>query len=363
MSTLLDRARAIATDLAIHRTAHDREKQLARPVVAALRESELLSVLTPTELGGHATAPADYVDILEALAAGDSATAWCVMTCSTSTLLAPYLSRATAEAVWSRTPQPFIAGIFAPMGKLADGVLAGRWSYASGCRHADVFFVGALAERRHVVCLLDRDAVRIADNWDTIGLAGTGSHDLVIESAAIAADYVTSVFDRAPWSASPLYRVPLFGLLSLGIAGCALGIARSALAHATAKLDEKLPSAAFATIGELHATLSSARAYLRTVASDAYARASELDTTTTAAIDARTRGELRLASTFVAQRCADVVRGAFHLGGGASARSGSAAGSALRDIEMVLTHRMIADRVVPAATRAVFGVGTPSPDL
>lgn len=357
MSTLLERARTIANDLAVHRIVHDREKQLAPSVVAALRDAELLSVLTPTELGGHALAPADYVDVLAALAAGDSATAWCVMTCSTSTLLAPYLPRATAEAVWARTPQPFIAGIFAPMGKLVDGALTGRWSYASGCRHADVFFVGAIADRRHVVCLLDKETVRIADNWDTLGLAGTGSHDLVIDATPITPDRVTSVFDRAPWAASPLYRVPLFGVLALGIAGCALGIARSALAHATAKLDEKLPSAAFARIGELHATLSSARAYLRDVATAAYTTAERGE------IDARARGDLRLASTFVAQRCADVVRGAFQLGGGASARAGSVAGNAVRDIETLLTHRMIADRVMPAATRAVFGVGATPPDL
>lgn len=355
--TLLDRTRAIANDLAVHRAAHDREKQLAPAVVAALRESGLLGVLAPTELGGHALAPADYVDVLEALAAGDSATAWCVMTCSTSTLLAPYLPRAAAEAAWSRTPQPFIAGIFAPMGTLAGGALTGRWSYASGCRHADLFFVGALAERRHVVCMLDKDAVRIADNWDTLGLAGTGSHDLVVESAAIAADHVTSVFDRAPWASSPLYRVPLFGLLALGIAGCGLGIARSALAHATAKLDDKLPSSAFARIGELHATLASARAYLRAAATDAYASAER------GAIDPRTRGELRLAASFVAQRCADVVRGAFGLGGGASARAGSVAGNAVRDIETLLTHRMVAERVTPAATRAALGVGAVPPDL
>lgn len=357
MTTLLDRARGIANDLATHRTAHDREKQLAPSVVASLRESELLSVLTPTELGGHALAPADYLDVLETLAAGDSATAWCVMTCSTSTLLAPYLPRATAEAIWSRTPQPFIAGIFAPMGKLEGSSLSGRWSYASGCRHADFFFVGALVERRHVVCMLDKDAVRIADNWDTLGLAGTGSHDLVIDNATIAADRTTSVFDRAPWATSPLYRVPLFGVLALGIAGCALGIARAALAHATARLDEKLPSAAFARIGDLHATLSSARAYLRDVATSVTARAER------GALSDGARGELRLAATFASQRCARVVREAFHLGGGASARTGSVAGNALRDIEMLLTHRMIADRVVPAATRAVFGVGTPPPDL
>jgi indole-3-acetate monooxygenase len=75
------------------------------------------------------------------------------------------------------------------------------------------------------------------------------------------------------------------------------------------------------------------------------------------------RGTLRLAACHVAATCAEITRGAFHLGGGASVRTSSPLGAALRDLETVLTHRMVAEKVMPAAARAVLGIGTVPPDL
>ena len=54
---------------------------------------------------------------------------------------------------------------------------------------------------------------------------------------------------------------------------------------------------------------------------------------------------------------------AFHIAGGASMRAGTPLNCALRDVETVLTHRMVVDRVLPAAGRALLGIGTPPPDL
>ncbi|HRC58279.1 MAG TPA: hypothetical protein PKU97_20285, partial [Kofleriaceae bacterium] len=71
----------------------------------------------------------------------------------------------------------------------------------------------------------------------------------------------------------------------------------------------------------------------------------------------------RLAATHVAQRCAEIGHGAFQLGGGASARNGSPEGAALRDLETLLTHRMVSDRVLPAAARAILGLGDVAPEL
>lgn len=357
--TLLDHAHTVATLAAAHRREHEATKQLSSEVISALRETKLLAVLAPADLGGLEVSPVEYVDILAALAAGDPATAWCVMTCSTSTLLAPYFRRAAVEDMWRSNRAPFVSGIFAPMGKLGeDGTLRGRWSYASGCRHADLIFVGAMAGKRHVVCALPASSVTIVDNWDTLGLGGTGSHDLVID-AVVPPDHVTTVFEHRPWATGSLYRVPLFGLLAVGIASCALGIAQAALAAVKAKLDDKAASATLAQFGELHATHAAARAYLRDVATAATSQAVQAEDQ----IDAAMRGDLRLAATYVSARCADVVRGAFHLGGGASARRDSPLGAALRDIETLLTHRMVIDKVVPAAVRAVVGIGAPPPDL
>jgi len=361
-STLVERARSLGLDLASRRASHDAAHRLDDAVVTSLRDAGMFGALVPRELGGHELSPTDYVATLETLAMGDSATAWCVMTASTSTLLAAYLPRATADAIWPSTgPTPFLAGIFAPTGKLViDGEtarLSGRWSWASGSRHADWFVVGALAERRHVVCFVPPSAVRIVDNWDTLGLAGTGSHDLVIENAELPIASVTSVFDRAPWTAAPLYRVPIFGLLATGIAACALGIARSALDHVGQKLVADSATAMFASYAELRARLDAARAYLLATTTAAFERATQ------GAVEGVTRGELRLASSFVATSCAEVVRTAFHLGGGSSVRAGSVLGNALRDVETLLTHRMVADRVLPATARAMLGVGAVPPDL
>ncbi len=356
---LVTHARELARALPVHRPAHDRERQLDAAVVAGLQSARILGGLVPRELGGAELSPVEYIELLETLAAGDSATAWCVMTASTSTLLAAYLARETAEAMWtSASVPPFVAGVFAPGGKLAaDGTLTGTWSWASGSRHADWFAVGAIAEKRHVVCFVPAGSVRIVDNWDTLGLAGTGSHDIAIEGVTVPATHVTSVFDRAPWAAGTLYRVPLFGLLATGIASCAVGVATSALALAGAKLTAESGSATLATYAELRAELLAARAHLVQTASMTASRA------VVGAIDDATRGELRLAASFATHRAAAVVRQAFHLGGGTSVRAGSALGNALRDIETMLTHRMVTDRVWPAAARAVLGLGTAPPDL
>ncbi len=363
MATLIERARALISDLPSYRASHDAARQLAPAVVAKLREADVFGALVPDELGGHELTPADYIVLLETLALGDSATAWCVMTASTSTLLAAYLPRPTAAELWrAGAPAPFLAGIFAPTGRLAEVDdkrvrLTGRWSWASGSRHAEHFVVGALFQNRHVVCFVPPEAVQIVDNWDPLGLGGTGSHDLVIEDAELPLDHVTSVFDRDPWTAGALYRVPLFGLLAAGIAGCALGVARGSLDAIATPLTADTPSVVLARYAEQRARLEAARSYLLAVATAAFAQGAS------GTVDTAMRGELRLASAHAVTSCVEVVRACYHLGGGAAVRAGHPLQCALRDIETMSTHRMVVDKVLPSTTRAVLGLGAVPPDL
>ena len=366
--SFVTRARELAPQLAVHTDTHARTRCLAPEVVAALRDGGFLQLLLPRALGGAAVAPEEYVATLELLATGDAASAWVVMTASTSTLLGAYFDRATAEAIWRGDGAvPLLAGVFAPGGKaIVDGDsvrLSGRWPYASGCRHATWIAVGAILDGRHVVCALPIAAagVRIEDNWDTVGLGGTGSHDLIVDGAIVPRGQVTSVFDRAPWCDEPIARVPLFGLLALGIAAVGLGIARAALDHVAAILAtpraEPTPSTQLASYATLIARHRAVRAWTLEVAAAAGAAA------IAGAIAPPLRGELRLAAAHAASESAAIVRAAFHLGGGASIRAGSKLGRALGDAEVVLTHRMVADRILAAAARALLGVGAVPPDL
>ena len=355
---MLASALAQVEDLSKRRAAHDAAKQLEPAVVGMLREHGFHNSLVPHLLGGAELEPAEYIQVLEALARGDSATGWVTMTASTSALLGAYLPRTTANLLWA-SGSPMLAGVFAPGGRLVDGVLNGRWSWASGSRHADWFAVGAIFENRHLVCFVPRASVRIVENWDTLGLAGTGSHDIEIDNVRIAADHTCSLFGTTAWPATPLYRVPVFGLLAVGIASCALGIARAALDHAGARLkrEKDAPSAQLAKYAGLHAQLAAARAYLIATATNAF-EAAKRDQ-----VDAPARGELRLAASHVTEQCAEVGRGCFHIDGAAAVRANHPLQLALRDLEVVMTHKMVVDRVLPATARALLGIGTPPPDL
>ena len=78
-------ARGLASTLAAHTDDHVRARALAPAVIDALTAGDYWRLLVPRALGGLALAPADYVDVLTALATGDAASAWVVMTASTST--------------------------------------------------------------------------------------------------------------------------------------------------------------------------------------------------------------------------------------------------------------------------------------
>ncbi|MEO6775766.1 MAG: acyl-CoA dehydrogenase family protein [Kofleriaceae bacterium] len=346
-------------ELAAHRAAHDTTRQLAPAVVGLIREHAWHAALVPHLLGGAELEPAAYVELLEAIASGDSATGWVTMTASTSAMLGAYLPRGAATALFAHGT-PLLAGVFAPGGVLDDqGVVTGTWSWASGCRHADWFAVGALRDKRHVVCFVPRASVQIRDHWDTLGLAGTGSHDLAIDGVRVAAEHTCSLFGTEPWPGTPLYRVPVFGLLATGIAACALGIAKTALGHAADRLrrDKEPASSQLVKFAELHAELAAARAYLIATCTTVFAHARA------GAIEPAARGELRLAASSVTERCVEVARGCFHLDGAAALRDRHPLQLALRDLEVVKTHKMVVDRVLPAAARALLGLGTPPPDL
>lgn len=359
-------ARGLAATLAAHTDDHVRARALAPAVIDALTAGDCWRLLVPRALGGLALTPADYVDVLTALAAGDAASAWVVMTASTSTLLAGYLPPATARGIWGAGAAPICAGVFAPGGRLTpegDGLrLRGRWPYASGCQHASWALVGAQSGEppRHVVCAVPIAApgVTIVDTWDPIGLAGTGSHDLVIDTT-LPATAVTSVFDQAAWLDEPLARVPLFGLLALGIAGVALGVAGRALGlvaerFAAARAGQAPPSPALASYATLRARLDAAAAATRAVALRAQA-AAEAGT-----VDDDLRGALRATAAHTAATCAELGRAAFHLVGGAAIGRSSPLARAVADLEVLLTHRMVADRVLPTAARALLGQTAPA---
>ena len=139
------------------------------------------------ELGGFDLPIVAQIDILAALAAEDTSSAWCTMIANSavavigSTMPKPALDRIFAEGVPACTSVAFPGGVATPV----DGgyTLDGTWRFASGIHHADWIHAVAHIEgdpARPLQLAIPAGDVEILDSWNVVGLAGTGSNDFTL---------------------------------------------------------------------------------------------------------------------------------------------------------------------------------------
>src|SRR5262249_18037999 len=123
--------------------------------------------------------------------------------------------------------------------------ISGRWSFASGVEHAAYRMVGVMVEGegepRILHAILRAEQTEVVDTWNVSGLRGTGSHDLCARDPLVPRRWTTSLLSGRPRHAGSLYAFPLFGLLALGVAAVAIGVAREATLALAALAAEKRP--------------------------------------------------------------------------------------------------------------------------
>jgi alkylation response protein AidB-like acyl-CoA dehydrogenase len=116
--------------------------------------------------------------------------------------------------------------------------ITGRKAFASGAPAGDLFMTSAILESEgeppvvlHFGIPLNSPHVRVLDTWRTLGMRGTGSHDLLIEGHVVPEAAVAA--QRKPGEWSPLFEViatismPLIYSAYLGVAESARDIALS----------------------------------------------------------------------------------------------------------------------------------------
>jgi indole-3-acetate monooxygenase len=231
MSTTVDRADALLDglgELAPHiREAGARaeaDRDLPADVIDALRERGFFRIWTPRAYGGLELHPTSAVQVFEELAYLDSAAAWVVANCAVITSFCQVLPPAGTEELF-QSPDRLICGGWFPPGtarRVPGGYqVDGRWSFGSGVRHADWLTGMAVAledgqpvpgpDGRPTLVLgfFPPAGAEVLDNWDTLGMRGTGSHDVCLADRFVPEHRTALV---APWApedaafAGPLYR-------------------------------------------------------------------------------------------------------------------------------------------------------------
>ncbi|UDY22278.1 3-hydroxy-9,10-secoandrosta-1,3,5(10)-triene-9,17-dione monooxygenase oxygenase subunit [Nocardioides sp. Kera G14] len=247
-STVLDGVRDLLP--AFRERADETERLRAVPdsSVKELEETGFFSLLQPKRYGGLEADPVDFYTAVRAIASACGSTGWISSVLGVHPWQIALFDDAAQEAVWGNDPTTRASSSYAPTGKavLADGgfTLSGRWSFSSGCAHAQWVLLGGLvynAEGQVVdfrTFLLPRDQYEIVDVWNVVGLSGTGSNDIVVSETFVPEAFTLSMGDTGrcygPGQAvndSDLYKLPFHSLFTTTISTPIIGMATGAYAE------------------------------------------------------------------------------------------------------------------------------------
>lgn len=215
-------------------------------LVCAAKAAGLFRMAMPAALGGLELDPLAIMSVIEELSRADGSAGWTVLI-GNSTAFFAWLDQHVAAAMLGTTTDIVSTSMFAPMGRACvDGdhvVIDGRWPFNSGCMHADWFQVGVIVmdgdrprhrsdggvDARFAYFDRDRDRAEIIDTWKSMGLRGTGSHDLVVRGLRIPVEHTAAPMLDPAVQDGPLWQFGFFPLLSVLMSGFPLGVARRAL--------------------------------------------------------------------------------------------------------------------------------------
>jgi len=238
---LIARARAMIPTLKSRAARGAEDCSIPPETVAEMQKAGLFRVLQPKRWGGYEMRPEVFYEVLATLAEGDMSSAWIYGVIAVHPWqLATFDDKAAAE-VWGEDDSVLIASSYMPTGKLTpcEGGyrLSGRWGYSSGSDHCQWTFLAGVPEgpngpdfENAMIILVPRSDYTLVNTWDTPGLRGTGSNDLVIEDKFVPHHRSVSridTFERnlpgRQLNSSPLYALPYGQVFSRAVSTASIG--------------------------------------------------------------------------------------------------------------------------------------------
>jgi alkylation response protein AidB-like acyl-CoA dehydrogenase len=369
-AALLSAVEDVADTLAAGAEEAEDLRTLPMTSVNALREAGLFAVKLPAVLGGAEADPVTQMEVFEALSRIDPTAGWVsFIGCGALTMCA-YLPDAAIERMWSGGRIPTASGLVMPgRGKRADGGFRvnGRWSWASGVRHAEWVGVHVLIDgdgtdkpQSHFA-MLPAAAIEIHDNWYVSGLKGTGSCDFTVHDQFVPEEMTFNMRNMRMRRGGPLYRIGLPGQVANELGGFAIGAARRALdeigvqavskargyGHKRSVADRPVFHRA---LGEADIKLRAARSLLFEVYENAWETVCRGDS-----IDAAGQVELRSVAAYAMHTALEVALDAFKYGGGTAARLDNMLQRCVRDLQVGAVHLFATDAIYEEAGRKLLG--------
>ena len=355
----------------------ERQRRLSPEVAEALRDAGLFRMFRPQSRGGFELDPVTAFRLIEAVSRIDGATGWNVGISNASEPFGAWLADAASEEVF-RTRETVLAGAFNPPRKatVVDGGyrLTGRTPFNSNC-HSATWFIGLahvhdgdeprldeLGNPVTLVTFVPSHEGQIIENWETLGLGGTGSHDIEISDVFVPnerAPLFVPLEKPSRAYSGPFHRVSVWSAIAC-IAVPALGIAQSAIDDLVA-LARKVPAYTDRSLRDravvqqqlarAEGKLSAARALLHSTYDDIWKQALE-----GRSLEAVDRARCQLAASHAVLAAAEAVDLVHAAAGSTGIRNEHGFQKHFRDAHVVTQHAFVSATRLEAVGQVMMGL-------
>ncbi|MDR5753325.1 MULTISPECIES: acyl-CoA dehydrogenase family protein [unclassified Caballeronia] len=359
----------VIAEIAQRREEFERLSHVPRDVIEKLKRVGIYRAATPKCFGGDARAPGEFLKLIERIATADGSAAW-VASFGSANLYLAALPLATQAAIYANGPdQVFAGGLFPVQNATPESSgyrVNGTWKFASGCKGADWLGVGigtgkpGEAPGKPRTAVFRPEQVEIVENWNVVGMQGTGSHDLRVTNQFVAEDW-TFVRGGTPTVDEPLYRYPTIAYAAQVLAVVNLGLARAALDVANTMAGGRKTTTGAPQLADrayYRIELAKAEAQLRSARAFFYESTDEVWQSILAGNDVTPDqvSLLRLSATQIAREGADVVSRAYRLGGTMAIYRNHPLQRLVRDAMVVTQHAFLGEGNYDGAGAVFVGV-------
>ncbi len=252
---ILRRARDMVPVLRARAPEAARLRRMPDETVEDFHRAGFYRVIQPARYGGFELPFGVHTEYSAELARGCASSAWdAAITACHAWVLGMFPPEAQDD-VWGDEPETTVSTSFRSLGATVerdgDGLrINGRFKFSSGVDHCRwiIVMVPAPPESgdgppQATLVLVPLSECTVEDTWRAGGLAGTGSNDVVIDDHLAPAHRVVDMAllrgEPTPGSVvNPhyLFRLPMFGLFSFNLVGCAIGAAQGAIDQVVERL-------------------------------------------------------------------------------------------------------------------------------
>ncbi len=243
---LVERAREMIPTLKARAAKALADRKIPEETIAEMKEAGFFRILQPRRWGGYEMHPNVFFDVQKLLAEGCMSTGWVYGVVGCHPYEMALFHDQAQQDVWGEDNSVLVSSSYQPVGKVehVDGGfrLSGRWGFSSGSQHCDWVLLGAMVPTEEGnppdmrTFLVPRSDYQIDETWETFGLQGTGSHDVVVDNAFVpdyrthkASDGFMCQNPGQKENDGPLYSLPWAQVFVRSVSTAALGGAHAAV--------------------------------------------------------------------------------------------------------------------------------------